>query len=381
MTRTEFRRRLPGYMATGLVILATALWTFWGVGEMYYEGWWGAWYNRLPYLVPAAVCLALTLTVLTWPRFGGWLIILIGGAFTAWRWWRQACLGGLTLSWMLGWFPISGLLVVIGVLFLFEGRYRRQRRAQGWAPPEKPALSLSKGWLRRNRRYIVALTPPLLVFISVTALFAPLLLNRVDDGDRGAQLIEGNGVTLVWAPAGPGWSGGIGTSRAAGRLLPGANLSWNDIAFYGVPPVGFGDKPGYEGRHATQENMETTGLCRYLSEDGTTLMTEPQDIWRMPTTDEIVRSLVRGGENAGCTWDGESGNADCSRQPNKDTPLWAPDEAPVYYWSADEYDEESAWYVPYTGGGRYGGAIYHQPKSWGNPRHGYRCVREQMSWR
>jgi len=53
MTRTEFRRRLPGYMATGLVVLATALWTFWGVGEMYYEGWWGAWYNRLPYLVPA----------------------------------------------------------------------------------------------------------------------------------------------------------------------------------------------------------------------------------------------------------------------------------------------------------------------------------------
>jgi len=60
----------------------------------------------------------------------------------------------------------------------------------------------------------------------------------------------------------------------------------------------------------------------------------------------------------------------------KDTPLWAPDEEPIYYWSADEYDEEKAWYVPYTGGGRYGGAISYQPKDWGNPRHGYRCVRE-----
>jgi hypothetical protein len=105
-------------------------------------------------------------------------------------------------------------------------------------------------------------------------------------------------------------------------------------------------------------------------------MPEPQRIWRMPTADEIVRSLVRGGENAGCVWDGESSSADCSTQPNKDTPLWASDEEPIYYWSADEYDEESAWYVPYTGGGSYGGAIAYQPKGWGNPRHGFRCVRD-----
>lgn len=145
--------------------------------------------------------------------------------------------------------------------------------------------------------------------------------------------------------------------------------SWDMIALYDAPPVGFGDKPGYKGRHATQENMETTGLCRYLSEDGTTLMPEPQDIWRMPTTDEIVRSLVRDGENAGCTWNSESGSADCIRQPNKDTPLWAPDEEPIYYWSADEYNEYEAYYVSYNG------RISHQPKDWGNPRHSYRCVR------
>jgi hypothetical protein len=96
----------------------------------------------------------------------------------------------------------------------------------------------------------------------------------------------------------------------------------------------------------------------------------------MPTADEIVRSLVHRGRSAGCTWDGRSEEAECSAQPNKDTPLWAPDEPPIYYWSADEFDRESAWYVPYTGGVRYGGAISHQSKSWGNPRHGYRCVRD-----
>ena len=163
--------------------------------------------------------------------------------------------------------------------------------------------------------------------IALSVFFLPFVLTRVDDGNRGARLIEGNGVTLIWAPEGPGWNS---------KHPWGGYPSWDMIALYGVSPAGSGDKPGYEGRHATAKDMETTGLCRYLSEDGTTLMTEPQDIWRMPTTDEIVRSLVRGGENAGCTlrqaqgeaWDGESGNADCSRQPNKDTPLWAPDAEP-----------------------------------------------------
>ena len=77
------KHKLPGYAGTGMLILVTSLWTFWGVGEMYYEGWWGVWSNRLPYLVPTLVCLALTLSVLTWPRIGGWLIIAVGGAFTA----------------------------------------------------------------------------------------------------------------------------------------------------------------------------------------------------------------------------------------------------------------------------------------------------------
>ena len=365
MTRTEFKRKLPGYIATGLASLTTTLWTFWGVGEMYYEGWWGAWYNRLPYLVPGTVFLIFTMAALTWPRVGGWMMIIVGGGLFVW-WMNMVDFAPerLFMAFMLG-----GFAALIGILFLFEARRQQRLRAEGWMPPAR--------WFRRNLRYVVAFTPPLLTVILTTALFAPLLLSRVDDGDRGARLIEGNGVTLVWAPAGPGWSEGIGPSRAAGRLLPGANLSWNGIAFYGVPPVGFGNKPGYEDGDATAADMQTTGLCRYLSEDGTTLMAEPQDIWRMATTDEIVRSLVRGGENAGCTWDGEAESADCEREPNKDTPLWAPDESPIYYWSADEYDEEEAWYVPYTGGGRYGGRISYQPKNWGNPRHGYRCVRDR----
>lgn len=35
------RRALPGYVATALIIVVTLLWTFWSVGELYYEGWGG----------------------------------------------------------------------------------------------------------------------------------------------------------------------------------------------------------------------------------------------------------------------------------------------------------------------------------------------------
>jgi hypothetical protein len=365
---TAFKQRIPGYVALGLLTLSTGLWTFWGVGEMYYEGWWGSWKNRLPYLIPASVCYIFCFVAISWPRHGGWFLIIIGGAFTIWRWIRQAQLGSLTLSWAIGWLPISGWLVVAGVLFIMESRYRRQRLAIGWKPPAR--------WLFRNISYAIAFTPSLLIFLGVTAHFTPLLVSRFDDNDRTARLIEGNGVVLIWAPEGPGWFRGLGIDQDARVRSHGVNLSWNDIALYGVPPVGFGDKPGSENRNAGEVDMRTTGLCRYLSEDGKTLMAMPQEIWRMPTTGEIVRSLVRKGESAGCSWDGKSTKAECAKQPNKDTPLWDPDSSAIYYLSGEEVNEGLAWYIPYTGGGLYGGAIASQWKWAGNSRHGIRCVRE-----
>ncbi|MBE9522295.1 MAG: hypothetical protein IME95_03815 [Proteobacteria bacterium] len=90
----------------------------------------------------------------------------------------------------------------------------------------------------------------------------------------------------------------------------------------------------------------------------------------MPTTDELVRSLVYHGENAGCDWDGRLDKVACNQIPDKETPLWAPDQAPIYMWSGEEYSDEEAFFVSYNGW------VKIQPKSWGNPRHGYRCVRE-----
>jgi hypothetical protein len=141
------------------------------------------------------------------------------------------------------------------------------------------------------------------------------------------------------------------------------------LASYGIGSPGL-DTEKFTTTHANEWDMQTTGICAYLNDDGTTLEDHPMNIWRMPTVDEIARSLRRHGENAGCKWDGEIGKMTCEIRPDKETPLWAPDQPPVYLWSADEYDTEDAYYVSYTG------FVSHQPKDWGNPRHGYRCVRE-----
>jgi len=254
---------------------------------------------------------------------------------------------------------VSGMLVLTGVLFLFEERYRRHRKSTDWTPPDN--------WAVRNFRYLAIVGVPVLVFIIVSAFSLPNLISRVDDGDRSARVIVGNGVTLVWAPAGPGWNW---------KQPWGGYPSWNSIALYGVEPIGIEarQKPGFEDKSAGTSHMATTSLCHHLSEDGSTLMSEPQNVWRMPTTEEVVRSLVLRGENAGCSWNGDTGWADCLVRPDKETPLWAPTQEPIYVWTADEAARNGdAYYVSYNG------AVQHLPKTLGNHRHGYRCVRETAS--
>ena len=73
MNLWNLRPKLPGYVARSLLVLLTTLWTVGGVGETYYEGWWGAWYNRLPYLVVPMVFLVLTAIALASPEAGSWL--------------------------------------------------------------------------------------------------------------------------------------------------------------------------------------------------------------------------------------------------------------------------------------------------------------------
>lgn len=349
------RARLPGLVAAALVVLTTSLWTFWGIAELFYEGWGQPFPAPLAYLVPGAICLVLSLLAITWPSIGGGLLILVGGGFTVW-WWRMMAVraGGLTLTGVLSMFPVSGMLVVTGILFLLEARYRRRRAAAGWHPPAHPLL--------RHAWYLAAVGVPLAVVAVVSAFQLPVVLGRLDDGDRGARLIAGNGVTLVWAPEGPGWNW---------KQPWGGYPAWHSMALYGAAPIGI-DKRRGDGPWATASDLAATGLCRYVSADGTTLEAEPQDVWRLPTAEEVVRSLVRDGQHAGCAIVEGRRRAVCERDPDKETPLWAPNREPIYYWTADEIDSMSVRYVSYNGW------IEAQRKTWGNPRHGYRCVRQPV---
>jgi hypothetical protein len=341
---SQFLIRLPGAGASLLMILLTALWSFWGIAEMYHEGWWGDWTNRLPYLVPILSTMLPSLAAFRWPIAGGALLMGVG-LFTT-----------FFFSFSVAWLGLG--MALIGLAFVVDGLVRGRT-----SEPEPDP----KSWRRRCWREVLVVGLPILIAVGVSIVMLPIVLTRVDDGDRGGRIIEGNGVTLLWAPLGPGWNW---------QQDWGGYPSWQAIALYGLPPIGLDDKPGY-GRSengtlfAGQEEMDRYNLCRFLNASGDELMSTPQDIWRMPTTEELVRSLVRHGENAGCDWPVEIGQrAECHVRPDKESPLWAADMAPIYYWSADSYNEEEGYFVAYNG------AVNTAYKLGGNPRHGYRCVRK-----
>lgn len=349
-TAPDIRRRV-GMLAFGMMVLVECFWAFWGAAELYYEAWGLPFPEPLFYLIPFLITLTLTLAALKWPRAGGRVIIFLGAVFTIFVMGPRISSGSLTLAGFLSWFPLTFLLLLLGGMIIWGGPEAFQRL---------PESHLHPFW-RRSWRYTLAIGLPALIVVGSSVRMLPVVLTRLDDGNREARLIEGNGVELIWSPAGPGWNW-----RQPGGGYP----SWEDLAWYGVPPVGIKTDDHLPAGSATQEDMARTGLCRYLDSAGLELMDQPQDIWRMPTTDEIVRSLNLHGENAGCAWEGELGEVPCALEPDKETPLWAPNQSPIYMWSGDEYDDDDAFYVSYNG------RVQGQPKYWGNPRHGYRCVRE-----
>jgi hypothetical protein len=264
--------------------------------------------------------------------------------------------GKFTIDRNMAGFLVSGPLVFLGVLLLIEDRNQQRHIARGWFPHKK--------WWRWNIWYILALVPPLIIAIGMSAFSLPIVLTRMDDGDRGSRLIEENGVTHIWAPEGSGWNW---------RQDYGGFPSWNMTALYGIPPIGMVEKPDYTwkiGVIALAEEMAKYNHCLYLSEDGLSLESEPQNIWRIPTVDDYARSFARHGENAGCAWHGEDHTQmECEILPDNETPLWDPDLDPIYYWAAVEYNDREAYFVFYNS---WVNTAY---KTGGYPRDSYRGVR------
>jgi hypothetical protein len=341
-------RNVPGWAGTLIVTTLNAIWLYWGLGEAFYEGWGVPETPWFLFLSIAAAAMAFSALAIRFPLVGGGLLAAAGLAFALWWLLPGIQNGFFTLNVVIGRLVLSAGFTLVGVLFILDGKLNPRQ-----PDPQQP-------WWQQNLRMLTALGIPLLVGIGVAGVNLPMVLTRVDDGNRSARKIEGNGVTLIWAPSGPGWNW---------QQDFGGYPSWDALAAYGIEPVGL-DTGKLSGHPAAETDMTATGLCVYLDASGTQLMSEPQHLWRMPTVDEIARSLSLHNENAGCTWEGGTGKLPCESRSDKETPLWAPDEPPVYYWSAEAHDDENAYFVSYTG------YVSFQPKNWGNPRHGYRCVRE-----
>jgi rhamnogalacturonyl hydrolase YesR len=174
MNHSKFKHPVAGYIALGLMVLVTSLWAFWAARAMSYQGWWEAWYFRLPYIAPAVVALGLTLIMVARPRAGGWLAIVAGGASAGW-WSYTLVAAGLGPSEVLNILPFSGLIVVAGALSFVDGHYRQRLRSeQGSVPPKER--------LPRKLRYVSAVAVPLLVAIIASILIPLTLFPGQQDG-------------------------------------------------------------------------------------------------------------------------------------------------------------------------------------------------------
>jgi hypothetical protein len=179
----------------------------------------------------------------------------------------------------------------------------------------------------RRMAYWIAVGLPTLTLVVCGVEPVVRIAGRLNDNNVEARVVEGNGVRFVWAPEGPGW--------------PRTGVTWH----------------------------EALRRCRHLSEDGTSLAEVPQNVWRLPTVEEAVRSMSRHGINSGGVWDAQARVATYQTRPDKESPLWNVRSQVIYWWTATEINDEQAYIIVYDG------KIWPRRKRFAPDYLGYRCVK------
>lgn len=296
---TAHKRNIMGWIAVILSLMLTSVWAGWGIIENFHEGWYSESLLSnmgmmfVQYLSPMLVFMSATIVSIYWPRFGGglhWFFALLA------IWFFQAFSNAAT-------FLIIIPLIGMGALYWF-----------GRPQPRKTAVLLACG--------LPTLT---LIILGTPAAFR--VSQRIDDENLQTRLVHGNGVTLIWAPDGPGW--------------PREGGNW----------------------HKAQRT------CLQLGKDGLTLESTPQNVWRLPTVDEAVRSMARHGQNSSGVWNAEAFEATYSIVPDKETPLWNVHSQVIYWWTATEIDNTKAYIIVYDG------KVWPRSKDFGPAYLGFRCVK------
>lgn len=301
-------KNILGWIAIGFSLVISSFWAYWGINESFHEGWhmgtlWKNIGGAFAYLIPMFVTIAISIYALISPTGGGLIYFAFGiifSIFVVTNWSSH-----WTSVWTaLTWFPVTVLLIIIGIFY--------------WIARPKP----------KKLTYSLVIGVPLLIVIGLGIEPAIRVTGRVDDGIRDARLVEGNGVRLIWAPAGPGW--------------PEHSVNW--------------------------EKAKQT--CLYLSEDGKTLMKTPQKIWRLPTVEEAVRSMARHGRNCGGEWDPKKERAKYKIKPDKESPLWDTKSQIIYWWTSTEKDENTVYAIVYNG------VVYSVEKDFQIGSRSFRAVKE-----
>jgi hypothetical protein len=272
-----------GWAAVILTTIFSSFWGFWGIIENFHEGWYSEslWQNIslmfIQYIPWSFSFIVVGLLALSFPRIGALCFIITGLILP------------LFIGIHFGIILILSLpLIIIGLLYY-------------WGRPEP------KIWASRVVLYV-----PLIVILGFGIEPVSRLSGRVDDGNYGARIIEGNGLRLVWAPEGPGWPNDMKQYKVG---------NWDDIK----------------------------NICSRLNEDGITLSDTIRNIWRLPTAEEAVRSLVRHGKNAGGILNTLTMDAKYETMPDKESPLWKIHSPIIYWWTSSEKDNNHAYRITYNG--------------------------------
>lgn len=277
------KKTILGWIGVVITLLISGFWSYWGTFENFHEGWYlpSFWENMslffVQYMSFTIIFVVLAIVALKWKKLG-LILHLILGAVSYWFF------SGAN-------FTVRGLLIVIPFVILGLIYYYGDPHPKKWA----------------NRLIIII---PLIIVLAISIPQGIKVSKRISDGDLGIKIVSGKGVTLAWAPRGPGW--------------PDDGRSWE----------------------AAQE------ICKFLSEDGMTIMETEQNIWRLPTVDEAVRSMMLHGENSGGIWQAIEEKATYEQRPDKESPLWDVHAKTIYYWTNDTVieDEERAYIIVYHGG-------------------------------
>lgn len=171
-------RHILGWTSVALSTLFAGLWAFWGAIENFHEGWYS--HSRLTnlgmmvaqYMLPMLLFVGGAVIAIRWPLFGS-VVYVAGAAGAAWHF-RGA--PPLVL------YPFIARPLVLMAIGYGLGRPEPRRRAM-----------------------VVVLGLPLATFLIAGAWPASRVIGRLDDGDRSARRVTGNGVDLISAPGGPGW--------------------------------------------------------------------------------------------------------------------------------------------------------------------------------